>query len=306
MNKRGAVLIMGLLVVLVLSLLSSAFYYKTINENSLTKRYVESIRAFWVAEAGVAEAIGSLPANPTNGNLGNNQYQATTIYRATINNSYYYDIVSTGTVPVSGRTLSRQVHAVVKTGSVDTSKFQYGIDAANDLCFGGNCHGDPNKYLNPTVCPDGPCWKDYDTTINFANLFGYAQSDVSAIASHYTDTNFMSLTGGGAVSGVNWVDVAPGNTLDINGTATGTGLLIVAGNVRIEGTYRFHGIIYVLGTLTARGTMDAYGSTLVASSAGVDTINGTPMFSYNLNDIINALNVLASNFPSIVSWKEGP
>lgn len=306
MNKRGIALIFSLLVTVVLVILVNSFFVKTINENNAVKRHVFSVRAFWAAEAGIAEAIDNLPASPTNGFLGSCRYETTTSYRTTINSSNYYDINSIGIIAVPGGEVRRTVSVVVKNGAVDPSKFKYGIGAANDLCFGGACKKPAEDYLDPDVCNGGPCWKDFDNTINFQDLFGYSQSDVKAVATQYTDANFMAATGGGAVGGVTWVDVAAGNTLNINGSAAGSGILIINGDARIEGTYQFHGIIYVLGTLTARGTMDAYGSTIVASSAGIDTINGTPEFHYNVADITSALQQLASNFANVVSWKEIP
>ena len=301
MSKRGIALFFTLLITLVLLILLSSFFYKTFNENNLLRRYVSSTEALWAAERGVADAMANLPGTGSIGPVAfSNQsytatYVATPSYRTTINSSKYYDIISTGTAG----NVSRTVSAIVKTGPVDPSKFKYGIDAANDLCFGGGCHGDPNRYLDPTVCPGGACWKDFDNTINFSDLFGYQQSEVSNIATHYTDLNFP-----GTVNGVTWVDVTPGLTLMVTGNLTGNGVLIINGNVHFGGDYQFHGIIYVLGTLTARGTFDAYGSVVVASTAGIDSINGTPTFHYDQTEIIDALNLLSSNFSSIVSWRE--
>lgn len=308
MNKRGIALILSLLLIVVLVILLNSFFIKAINENNAVKRYVHSVKAFWAAEAGIAEAIDNLPvASGGPLSLGGCSYQWTTLPHnpAMIGLSYYYDVQSTGSVVLPGVDVNRRVNAVVSTGAVDPSKFKYGIDAANSLCFGGNCSGQASNYLDPPDCNGVPCWSENDSTIDFTNLFGYTQSDVSAIAAHHTGDNFMSETGGGAVSGVTWVDVDAGDTLNINGDAIGSGVLIIAGNAQIEGTYQFRGIIYVLGTLTARGTMDIYGSTIVASSAGVDTINGTPKFHYDVVAIRDALEDLANNFVSIVSWKEG-
>ncbi len=300
MNKRAVALIMALLVILVLSIILGVLFFKTVSENSLVQRQINSTRAFWVAEAGLARAIANLPNSPTDGTLGSHSFQTTTTFRANINSSDYYDIISTGTVTLaSGADITRVVKAVVKRGPVDASKFKYGIQAANDLCWGGGCSKTPENYLDPDVCPDGPCWKEFDAAINFSDLFGYSQADVEAVATHYTEDNFP-----GVISGVTWVDVTPGDNLVINGTETGTGVLIIDGDVRVEGTYQFHGIMYVLGNLTARGTYDAYGSTIVASTTEVDEVNGTPEFHYNETDITDALAVLSGNFKEIVSWWE--
>jgi hypothetical protein len=302
MNKRGFALIAGLMVITVLFILGGSLFLKTANENNLTRRYVNSMKALWVAEAGVAEAIANLPSSPTDGSLDGYTYQTTTTYRATIDNSDYYDVASTGIVPFSsGGDTRRVVGVVVKRGPVDASKFKYGIDAANDLCFGSpvNCNKDAEEFLDPDICDGQSCAKEFDSNINFSDLFGQPQSAVEAIATHYTESTFP-----GAVSGVTWVDVTPGQTLMVAGGDTGTGILIVEGDVEFAGAYQFQGIIYVLGNLTARGTFDAYGSTIVASSVGADSINGTPEFHYDAGVIEDALETLSNNFKSIVSWKE--
>ena len=296
MNKKGIVLIFSLIVVLVLSILSGYFFLKSINENNLVKRHINSLHAFWTAEAGIAEAVKNLPSSPNNGSLGSYSYQATTAFRTTIAGCNYYDITSIATVG----NVVRTIHVIVKTGNTDASKFQYGIQAANDLCFGGNCKADPDKYVNePTDCNGHACWKDLDAALNFSDMFGYEQSKVSDLATHYTNATFP-----GEVHGVTWVDVDPGTTLMVTSSVISDGILIINGNVHFGGTYHFDGIVYVLGTLEARGTFVGSGSFVVASTAGIDSINGTPDFHWNLEDIQNALNQLAFHIKAVVSWWE--
>lgn len=302
MNKsKGIALILCIFVILVVFILAGSLFYKVINENSLVSRYVNTVRAFWVAEAGIAEAINNLPAPAVSGSLGDYNYSAQTSYRTTINSSNYYDINSTGIVNAGGSQVSNTIKAIVKTGAVDPTKFQYGVAAANDLCFGGggSCNKDPNSFLDPTVCEGHACWKEKDTTINFSDLFGYGQNEVEQVATHYTEATFP-----GVVSGITWVDVSPSSQLLLSGTVSGSGILIVNGDARAEGSYQFHGIIYILGTFDARGTFDSYGSIIVASTAGVDTINGTPTFHYDSTEITSALNLLALTNAKVVSWHQ--
>jgi uncharacterized protein (UPF0333 family) len=306
-NKRGVALIFGLLVVLVLVVLLGAFFLKTMNENMLVKRYVNSMQAFWTAEAGVAEALRRLPNSPINGILDSRRsFETITTYRTTINQCKYYDISSTGIVTLStGGDVRRTLTPVVKTGPVDPTKFQYGIHAANDLCFGGkgSCNKNPNEFLDPTTCNDHPCWKEFDSAINFADMFGYEQDAVKEKATIYNEDNFP-----GDVSGISWVDVTPGDALQVGGNEQGSGILIVNGNVHFTGGYQFRGIIWVLGNFTVpgAGNFDAYGSVVVASSAGVDYINGHPVFHWNQTDIGDALQWLDNINKNIVSWTEVP
>jgi len=309
MNKRGIALILGLLVLLVLTILLSAFIVKTVNENNLVKRHIASTRAFWTAEAGLAEAKRRLTNGSFNGTFGSYNYEIASSYpatRAVINNSNYYDVQSRGIVPLAQEgDIRRTINAVIKTGPIDDSKFPYAIDAANDLCFGGNCKKPAEDYLDPDICNGHACWKEKNTALNFLDLFGYEQSAVKNLAiqngTYYTESNFPTT-----VNGVTWVDVSNGSTLMIGTSTIGQGLMIVNGDLHVGGGYQFKGIIYVLGTLTARGTFDSYGSIVVASTAGIDSINGTPTFHWDINEIHNALLYLSLSTTSIVSWKESP
>ncbi len=56
MNRRGIALIMSYLVIVVLMILSSAFVVKSISESNIAKKYADSTRAFWIAEAGLSQA----------------------------------------------------------------------------------------------------------------------------------------------------------------------------------------------------------------------------------------------------------
>jgi hypothetical protein len=256
----------------------------------------------------LAVAIAELPnTGALNGTLYNYNYQTITANRTVINASQYYDINSTGIVPfIPGGDIRRTIQAVVKTGQVDPSKFEYGLAAANYLCFGGagSCNRDPEDFLNPAYnCSGHNCWIENYTTMNFPGLFGCAQSDVEAIAAHYNETTFT-----GNVSEVSWVDVGSNNTLMVDSDLNGTGILIINGSVHFGGTYLFRGIVYVLGKLTARGNFDAWGSVIAASTANVTntSINGNPTFHWNQTDIGQALQWLSGLNSTIVSWREVP
>jgi len=56
MNKKGVALILSYMVIMVLTVLGTAFVARSVSENSIAKRYADSERAFWVAEAGLAQA----------------------------------------------------------------------------------------------------------------------------------------------------------------------------------------------------------------------------------------------------------
>lgn len=305
MNKQGVALIFSLLVVIILSILLGSFFLSSMSENSSVKRYVNSARAFWAAEAGLAAAVKDLPNNISDTHLDNySHYQANTAFRATINTTDYYDINSTGIIALpSGGYVNRTVNAVAKSEvASNPDKFQYALHAANNICFSGNCDdGKADRYIVPLTCNNHTCWKDSDANINSRDMFGYELSEISAIATHYTDSNFP-----GAVSGVTWVDVTGGGSLHLSGNTAGSGILIINGNTDIQGTYDFSGIIYVLGTfVAARGDFTAQGSVVVANAAGVDDVSGSAEFRFNAT----AIQIAIGNLPAkkeIVSWRETP
>jgi len=292
MNKRGSALILGLFVIIVLAVLSSSFLYKQINQSFLFNRYADSTRALWVAEAGLQEARNSLPTAPAPGNVGGGSYVVTVI---DINASgKYYNIISTGTVG----SISRTIDAVVSTRDVSSDKFPYGIESTVDIDF----RGSSMVYGENTPTPVAPKTRDpeyykQNSTFGFADLFAFSTAEIKALSTVY-DNTWPS----GTISGINWV-IAPSS--NFNGNVSGSGILIVQGNLRITGTIDFDGIIYVIGTLDMAGTCNIQGAILAESAATVDTtVTGTADIEHNAAKITTALDNVQYRSPQIVSWKE--
>lgn len=287
-RKRGAVLVMGLFIVLALSLLSSAFYFKTINENTLSKRHVASMRAFWLAEAGLAEGIQQLPVLSASGSIGSSNY--TYAATATLTGPGLYRIVSTGSVALApGSVVTRRVSADIRTGSIPASNFQYAIETTTDLVIKGSVDINPDDKA-----------KEH-STLDFAALFGYTKADLKQNATHlYTPATFAS-----PVSGITWVDVPAGETLTVAGNLLGSGILIISGDAHFSGTVDFDGIIYVIGELTMTGTVTVDGSVLAESSTTVDTtLKGNVTLNWDQAMIDAALEFVRLLSRDIVSWRE--
>jgi len=289
-KKRGLVLIFSLLATLVLTILLGSFYFKVVSENRLANRHVESLRAFWLAEAGVAVVKRNPGLNAASGTLGGDNYTYSVPHPQPIpdTDNKYWTINSTGTVTLpGGQNISRTLSVTVKTGA-DSSKFPYAIDTTAELITKGN------------VTINGPS-QEHDSTINFTNMFGVSKTVMKASANHlYTDSNFDA-----PVDGITWVDVTSGHTMNMAGNLVGSGIMVINGNVGISGTITFDGIIYVIGTLTMTGTVTTNGSVIAESSATADTtLKGTVNVNYNLEQVEDALeNVMFLN-KQIVSWRE--
>ena len=288
MNKRGIVLVFSLIVVVVLVILYSSFVLQSVNESSQVKRYEAGVRAFWLAETGIAEAIKNLPSTSVSGTLGGARYT----YQATaqdLGNSYYA-VVSTGTVTFpQGGSVARTLNTVIKTGEIHPEKFQYAIETTTKLVIKGSVDINPDDSK-----------KEY-ATLDFADMFSYSKADMRSNAAHlYTPSNFAA-----PVDGITWVDVPSGQTLTVTGNLTGSGILIVSGNAHFAGTVDFDGIIYVIGELTITGTVVTQGAVLAESSATVDTeLKGNPTLNYNAASITNALNNVKFLIKNSVYWKE--
>lgn len=57
MNKRGTALILAYLVITALTILSAAFVSRSIAESNMLRRHITSEQAFWIAEAGLNDAL---------------------------------------------------------------------------------------------------------------------------------------------------------------------------------------------------------------------------------------------------------
>ncbi len=288
MNRpKGFVLIFSLLVTLILSLFLTSFYVQNINEGNLAKRFADSTRAFWLAEAGAADAYVNFPGSSVSGSLGGSNYTYNAVVTPISGN--YYMITSTGRVNrADGTTITRVITSSVKAGTTDPAKFKYGIETTTELEIEGHA------VINPSGSS-----KQY-STLDFSNLFGVTKAQMQAGATHsYTASNF-----GAPVDGITWVEVPSGQTLNISGNLSGSGVLVINGNAKFSGTVIFDGIIYVIGTLTMTGNVITTGSVLAESSTKVDTtITGNVTINYDVSKITTALGAVASLNKQIVSWK---
>lgn len=290
-NNRGVVLVFSLLVTLVLSILLGSLYLTSVSENQQANQYVNSMRAFWLAEAGIATVKANSGLSAASGYLIKPDYTYNVPSPEAVpgTGNVYWTINSTGSVALpNGSSVSKTLTATIKTPAADASKFSYAIDTTTDLITKG------------AVTING-AYKQNDNSINFNNMFGVSKTTMKAGANHlYTDSNFNV-----PVNGITWVDVSSGNTLAISGNVAGSGILVISGDVRISGTVDFNGIIYVIGALTMTGTVTTNGSVIAESSATADTtLKGTVNINYDLSQIESALTSVQLLNKQIVSWQE--
>ncbi len=303
MNKSGVVLVFCLLVTLVLSILVASIYSQSISENQLAKRYADSVRALWLAEAGIAQVKSNPGVGTASGYLDNNNYTYNVAAPTRIGATDYYTVVSTGTVTQpSGASVSRSVSVTMKLIPPNASKFAFGVETTSDSL--------DYKSKNIINAENPANIAKSDSTQTFADLFGVPTATMKAQAAQ-SGTYYQSRDIGGSltVSGITWVDVTDsGGLLDPNGELhvehlNGSGTLIICGNFNVNGIGTFNGILYVIGTLDMEGNPTINGTVFVESSAriGVD-LTGSSLVNYNSVAISTALVALSNK--QIVSWKE--
>lgn len=320
MHRQGVALVFGLLVTVVLSIFLGAFFISTMSENTLVKRHVNSARAFWAAEAGIADAARHL-SNKT-GMVGTyTYYNATIDSHYPIGNTTYYNITSTGSVVLpSGENLPpRRLRAVVSAEDVRNENFPYALASTSNIKITGNaamitgeggcanCTGhDCNCDINST--PRQCCGEKIEYP-SFVGLFGidYETMRAQAIADgrYYNDTNFTSSP---PISGITWVE----GDLRLGGdNLQGTGILIVTGNTTFTGNVNFKGIVYSAGQVTLKGggggDPNISGSIISASNTTVEETDlyGKVYLQRNETWIGNALNSTRPLVDKAISfWKE--
>lgn len=290
MLKRASALIMSLLVMIVIVILLGSYFLKVMTENNLVTRYVNSTRAFWLAEAGVAEAVINMPNN-VSGNLGGSNYSYFAVTQPLAVPHFQIDSTGSVTLP-GGGIINRHIMVIAETNPVDPNNFRHAIRTTSTLRIQGNV---------TLTAPVDPPFEE-DAPLNFAALFEHTRDEVRAHATYlYTDPP-VDVT---PVAEITWIDVAPGGECRISSdTWSGSGILVVNGDCRISGG-RFEGIIYVFGRLRMSGNPDIFGTILTESPAEIETtLTGTVEISHDEQAIIDALGWLAFIAPTIVSWEE--
>lgn len=287
---------------LVLSALLASLYFQSINENQHAKRYADSVRALWLAEAGIAKVKSNLGIGSASGYVDNPNYTYNVPTPTQIGTTNYYTVVSTGTVTSpSGGSVSRIVSVTMKLIFPSASKFPFCVETTGD---------DLEYKAKNLINTENPAnIAKSNSTQTFPDLFGVSKATMEAGAgTHYESRNLSNAL---TVNGITWVDVTDANgLLDPNGLLqiehlNGSGTLIICGNFKITGLGTFDGILYVIGALTMRGNPTLNGTVFAESSADIDIdvdISGSSLVKYSSSAIAAALSPLSSK--QIVSWQE--
>lgn len=306
MNKKSFALILSFMVIILLTILVSAIIFRRISESNISQKYVESNQAFWLAEAGIAQAVRQLPVTGTvNGTMtvASRQGSYTAAITLLAGYSARYEIISTGSLG----NIQRRIKVIVELPAGPSPDL---LTVAVETTGGLNITGSVD--INPAGSVET------SSTLSFGTVFGTTKEAIKATANNlYTDPP----TNQQPVDGVTWVDltgdtVATATKYTISSNWSGSGLLIIDGNrnettkdipaVEISGNWNFNGMIWVIGKIKISGTPAITGAIFAESSVDVDsTLTGNATINFNSGDVEDAFDLLNPLFlANILSWQE--
>jgi hypothetical protein len=324
MNKRGVVLIICYIVIVVLSLLAGAFLTRSISERSVASKYFDSTQAFWLAEAGVNKALvqlrndyGNFSAiSPTT--LGPGEYSYPTITSSGSNNR---TVTASGFVPSASSAvkITRVIEAIMSK-RIPTGFYDYAIYAAGDLERKGNVNGKviyagtaTGSYKDPQPTSETPdssisplASLDFDWLRTLSK--GQLHEDGT---NNYHDADHLN----GPFPASFWYSPGVPNvvflegSLTLGGGDTAAGFFVVGGgdvvyDATIGGGANIDGCVYTRGDLTNNGGGGADFNIKGVWVGGTAKLGGSSVITYDV-DYMNAIKALGINaVVQVTSWRE--
>ncbi|MCX5713143.1 MAG: hypothetical protein NTY47_08850, partial [Candidatus Omnitrophica bacterium] len=196
MNKRGAVLIICYMVIIVLTVLGAAFFMSSVSEGRAVNKYYDSTQAFWLAETGVNRAIYLLKNNLslTGGSIpGVGDYNFDSVVDL---GGGSHEITVRGSVPSA--TSSTKVERVIEfrvNKYIPPGFYDHAIYAAGNLERKGNVIGTvvyggtpSGSYKDPQ-----PTSETHDPSISPLALLDFEQlRTISKAQGNYHDSDHLS------------------------------------------------------------------------------------------------------------------
>lgn len=318
MSRRGAVLILSYAVVMVLTILSSAFIMRTVSENNIARRYAESAQAFWLAEAGVSQALRNLRADYNSSDIGDTPLGAGGYaVDITANIDGTRTLSSRGFIPFSGQNrAARSIEVVVnKVVFASDDFYSNAIYSGGDIVINGTSYSIDGDVvyagsISDTANITGDVTQDSSISplllLNFNQLRAMSQSQ-----SNYHDTGHLDgpfpdsfwYNEDNAIPNVVFLE----GSLDLSGKTHVGGFFVVGGDVsydaNISGNVSVDGVIYTQGGFTISG-----GGSALNVNGGVwasqVTLNGGVELAYNpaFMSAIDGLEI--DTDVQIISWED--
>lgn len=332
MNNRGAALIITFAIILILAILGSAIFSRSISESDAARRYTESTRAFWIAEAGVNRALYELRNNYNLNAIGATTYSDGG-YQVTITQSGDNRTVSsTGYIPFTGTTRATRTIEALMSKYIPPNFYDNAIYSGGEVDFNGNAYevngqvryADEIEYSQNNV--NGSITQD--PSINPLARFDFQQLYNLSLGQQnvYVESGnklVNQATGSEAFPAVFWYNVSNSipnivyieGDLTLNGNIGSVGgFFVVVGdvitnpgaqeNATINGNGQINGVIYTRGDFDINGgggNLNINGGVWAGEEA---ELNGNAKVTYNQTymDAVKYLNLTTS--VQIASWKD--
>ncbi|GEM_PF-7053775 len=306
MNKKGFVLWVVSGFVLVLVVMVIGFIVLVNNEIIKAEQQGDSLKAFFLAEAGIEKAIYEISRDGTytseTATFGEGIYDVTVTSLAgtqkQIDASGY---VPNKTSPRAQRSISVIADketglplggALTTSGSV-TLKAQSEVDGGSDNA--GIVTTDEDQITQqglPTLTGNPPI-KEVAQPVTFEDIFRITPDEMKALATVYTNPGNNEPAD---PTGINWVE----GSVKYTSHTSGSGILIVSGDLEVTAHVNFDGVIYVMGNADL-------GAHVVISGGLVTEGNSTHRAHSSVTYNETAIDAAAELYPYvIVSWEETP
>lgn len=187
MNKKGIALILGFMVITILTILSVAILSRSISESRIVQRHVESIQAFWLAEAGVNRALDELRSNYAAS--GTNLWSSTLgqggyfddVADVTINEQSCKQVTAHGFIPAVGVIRAERIIEVIMSRYIPPNFYDIAVYSAGNVDFNGNSF----SVVNNEPAPD-------DKAVLYAGEFD-VQKPENITGTYTQDTSISPL-----------------------------------------------------------------------------------------------------------------
>lgn len=312
-DKRGFALVIILGLVLLLITAAISFMLITSSEIKAVRTQGASMRAFYLAEAGLERVRHDLLRHDSNWadnkfyygdnseydyiNLGDNVPDLVNFYPLSYTSTSlgggYYNVYLKNVDEDVDEVADDDVIWVKSTGTyhgkaraIQAKLVSVGGNVTSAMEAQGAINIQGSAVINGTS-------QEY-TTISFDDIFNMSKSDMENKADTYYSTAFNN----NEAAGITWIS-SPGTQSQITTSGwTGNGILIVDGDLKITGG-TFDGIIWVIGELSVSGNPTINGGIFVESGVTVDTtVTGNATINYD------AAAINAASLVSVTSWKE--
>jgi len=328
-KKRGAILIITFMVIVMLVIISMGIFVRMFSESRAAERHRDNAVAFYLAEAAVDSAIKQLPSNlapatgvvlGTGNGIGRYSFTITTLAAGS-----EWEIVGTGYVPdIAAARAQKTIRAVVAKRELGDFFWENAITSAGPVNFNGNKFvvTSPPGYWD--VRYGNTIFDDHDrieadkeikdTNVSPLPLLDFQNLLAIAAAQNHVYTGYDS-----SMPTTFYYDQAAGipnvvyiqGELDISGKTKVGGFIIVGGdviqNVDISGNAAIDGCIYTRGSFRNTGggnqSININGG-IWAGDAGC-TLNGSIVVAYN-KEYMDAIryNLNPSTVIQLISWRE--